>query len=123
VYFPKYVTTNSRYSDPAVRVYKIATRAAKFRKAYRLVLSHNVVEGQYWGVQGTNWTTPPILQGTYSSVHRHGRRLRAYRDGAHIHLVSWRHGGAVYWVSNTLSDALTNEQMLEIASTLTRDFS
>ena len=122
IFFPKYVTTNSRYADPGVRTYKVATRAAKFRKAYRLVLSHNVVEGQYWGVQGTNWTTPPILQGPHEIVERHGRKLGVYKDGQRIHVVSWRHDGAVYWVTNTLSDALTNTQMLEIASTLTNDF-
>jgi len=123
IYFPKYVTTQSRYADPAVRVYKVADRAAKFRKAYRLVLSHNVVEGQYWGVQATNWPTPPILQAEHKVVTRHGRKLGVYRDGSKITLVSWRHEDAVYWVSNTLSGALTNTQMLEIASTLTNDFS
>ncbi|MEO6496550.1 MAG: LCP family protein [Solirubrobacteraceae bacterium] len=123
IYFPKYVTTQSRYADPAVRVYKVADRAAKFRKAYRLVLSHNVVEGQYWGVQATNWPTPPILQAKHEVVTRHGRKLGVYRDGSKITLVSWRHENAVYWVSNTLSGALTNMQMLEIASTLTNDFS
>lgn len=123
IYFPKYATTQSRYANPAVRVYKVADRAAKFRKAYRLVLSHNVVEGQYWGVQATNWPTPPILQAKHKVVVRHGRRLGVYRDGSQITLVSWRRGDAVYWVSNTLSNALTNTQMLEIASTLTNDFS
>lgn len=123
IYFPKYVTTSSRYANPAVRLYRVADRAAKYRKAYRLVLSHNVVEGQYWGIQGTNWPTPPILQGTHTVIKRHGRKLGVYKDGSRINLVSWRHGDAVYWVSNTLSNALTNTQILEIASTLTNDFS
>lgn len=123
IYFPKYVTSSSRYADPGVRTYRVADRAAKYRRAYRLVLSHNVVEGQYWGVQGTDWPTPPILQGTHKVIVRHGRKLGVYRDGSHINIVSWRRGKAVYWVSNTLSNALTNTQMLEIASTLTNDFS
>jgi len=122
IFFPKYVTSSSRYADPGVRTYRVATRAAKFRKAYRLVLSQNVVEGQYWGVQGTTWTTPPILQGPHEVVERHGRRLRVYKDGQRIHVVAWRQGKAVYWVTNTLSNALTNTQMLEIASTLTSSF-
>jgi LCP family protein required for cell wall assembly len=122
IYFPKYVTTTSRYSDPPIRTYVLHDRAAKARRAYRLVLSHNIVEGQYWGVQGTNWPTPPILQAAHSVIERHGRKLGVYRDGQHIHLVSWRHGSAVYWVTNSLSNALTNAQMLEIASTLTREF-
>jgi len=122
IYFPKYVTTSSRYQDPGVYTYKVADRAAKYRKSYRLVLSHNVAEGQYWGVQGTTWPTPPILQGPHDVIKRHGRNLGVYKDGSKIHLVSWRHDDAVYWVKNTLSNALSNAQMLEIASTLTAEF-
>lgn len=124
IYFPKYVTSSSRYeSEKPVRVYKVANRAGEYQRAYRLALSHNIVEGQYWGVQGTDWPTPPILDAPHQVVERHGRKLGVYRDGSRIHLVSWRHDGAVYWVKNTLSNHLTNTQMLEIASTLTNDFS
>ena len=123
VYFPKYVTSTSHYDDPGIRAYTLHDRAAKLRHAYRLVLSHNVAEGQYWGVQGTDWLTPPLLQGTHSFLTRHGRRLAIYKDGSHVHVVSWTHGKDVYWVTNTLADALTNTQMIEIASTLTRGFS
>lgn len=123
IYFPKYVTSSSHYDDPGIRVYKLHDRAAKLRRAYRLVLSHNVVEGQYWGVQGTDWVTPPLLQGTRSTLTRHGRKLAVYKDGAHVHVVAWRHGKAVYWVTNTLANGLTNRQIIEIASTLTRTFS
>jgi len=122
IYFPKYITTSSRYSDPPVRAYTLHNRAAKLQHAYRLVLSANVAEGQYWGVEGTDWEMPPILQGTHVVIKRHGRKLGVYHNGKHIHVVSWRRGHAVYWVSNTLADALTNDQILEIASTLTREF-
>jgi LCP family protein required for cell wall assembly len=122
IYFPKYITTSSRYQEPGVYVYKVADRAAKYRKSYRLVLSHNTVEGQYWGVQGTDWPEPPILQGPHTEEERHGRKLDVYRDGAHIQLVAWHKDGGTYWVKNTLSNALTNAQMLEIASTLTSEF-
>lgn len=123
IYFPKYVTSSSRYDDPGIRAYKLHDRAAKLRHAYRLVLSHNVVKGQYWGVQGTDWVTPPLLQGTHSTLTRHGRKLAIYKDGAHVHVVAWRHRKAVYWVTNTLADGLTNRQIIEIAATLTRNFS
>jgi len=122
LYFPKYVTSSSRYDNPGIRAYTLHDRAAKLRHAYRLVLSANPVEGQYWGIQGTDWPSPPILQGTHSLLTRHGRRLGVYKDGSRVHLVSWRRGKGVYWVVNTLSDALTNAQMIEIASTLTRTF-
>lgn len=123
LYFPKYVTSSSHYDNPGIRVYTLHDRAAKLRRAYRLVLAANVAQGQYWGVQGTGWPSPPILQGTHSLLTRHGRRLGIYKNGSRVHLVSWRHGKGVYWVINTLSDDLSNAQMIEIAATLTRNFS
>jgi hypothetical protein len=120
VYFPTLLTTTSRYQQPAMRLYTIHDRAAKPHRAYRIVLSSNPVEGQYWGVQGTTWRSPPILQDTHDTVLRRGRRLSVYRDGSRIRLAAWRTRHAVYWVSNSLSLSLTNSQMLEIAATLGR---
>ena len=120
LYFPSLVTTSSRYSNPALRIYTVHDRAARPHRAYRLVLSANTIEGQYWGVQGMTWRTPPILEAKHDRVTRRGRRLSVYRDGARIRLVAWHSGHSVYWVSNTLSMSLDNSQMLEIAATLVR---
>jgi hypothetical protein len=32
-----------------------------------------------------------------------------------VHAIAWRQGGALYWVTNTLLEDLTNQQMLGIA--------
>jgi LCP family protein required for cell wall assembly len=122
IYFPKYLTSLSRYDNPGIRLYTLHDRAAKLRHAYRIVVVANAVLGQYWGVEGTDWVTPPLLQGTHSFIHRHGRKLEIYKNGSHVNVVAWHSGKFVYWVSNTLSDLLPNRQMLEIASTLTRKF-
>jgi hypothetical protein len=36
-------------------------------------------------------------------------------DGSHIHVVGWRSGGVLYWVTNTLLEELSNAQMLAVA--------
>ena len=77
-------------------------------------------EGQYYGIQGTTWQTPPILDGKHSTAALGGRSFHVYLDGAHIRLVSWHTARGVYWVSNTLSRDITNRQMLGIARSLTR---
>ena len=41
-----------------------------------------------------------------------------YRDGKRIRLVAWRTPKAVYWVSNTLTQSLSTQQMLGIAGSL-----
>jgi hypothetical protein len=44
-----------------------------------------------------------------------GRTFELFYDGSRLRLVSWRSGNAVYWVSNTLLQSLTNAQMLALA--------
>ena len=37
-----------------------------------------------------------------------------------LSLAAWRTSEGVYWISNTLTDTLSNQQMLGIAASLTR---
>ena len=43
-----------------------------------------------------------------------GRNYELFYDGSRLRLVAWRRK-AVYWVSNTLLQSLTNRQMLALA--------
>ena len=47
-----------------------------------------------------------------------GRTYQRYFDGRRIRLIAWSTQQAVYWVSNTLSQRLTNRQMMDIARSL-----
>ena len=38
-----------------------------------------------------------------------------YRDGPRTRLVAWLSDGAAYWVSNTLSETLSERQLLAVA--------
>jgi hypothetical protein len=49
-----------------------------------------------------------------------GRTYELFFDGDRLRLVAWRTPRAVYWVSNTLLQTLTNRQMLGIALSLRR---
>ncbi len=122
LYFPVRATRPARFTtqDPHPHVYKIRDRAGKEHSAYRLVMVHNQLEGQYYGVQGTTWKTPPLLAKPTSTRIVNGRRLRLYRDGSRLRFVAWSTDRAVYWVSNTLTTNLSNDQMLGIAASLQR---
>ena len=76
--------------------------------------------GQYYGVQGTDWKAPPILDDPSEIAHMRGRRYELFYDGSRLRLVAWRTERGVYWVSNTLLRTLTNRQMLALARSLTR---
>ena len=88
------------------------------RKHKTIRLTYNLGTGEYWGVQMTDWQDAPVL-----SDKNHARLIkrRAYElhyAGAKLRMVVLRHGGASYWVVNTLSNKLSNETMLAIAKGL-----
>ena len=69
----------------------------------------------YWGIQATSWTDAPLLDGPTVTRTIRGREYRLFFNGSHLHVVAFEADGAVYWVTNTLLDALSNETMLAIA--------
>jgi polyisoprenyl-teichoic acid--peptidoglycan teichoic acid transferase len=124
-YAPAWITPHGRYPQstnvaPAPRLYSIRDRAGKRHQAYRLVVTENEIKGQYYGIQGTTWRRPPILDGTHTTQRMAGRSYRVYNDGRHIRLVAWDTPRGVYWVSNSLSRAVSNRRMLGLARSLTR---
>ena len=79
-----------------------------------MVISYGLV-GEYYGIQGTTWRRPPILD-SGSETRRMGKRtFHVHYDGDRVRLVEWRTSKGVYWVSNTLLQSLTERQMLAIA--------
>jgi LCP family protein required for cell wall assembly len=117
-YFPTLRTRTAAYEGRSARTYRLRDADGERHDAYRLTLHHGF--GDYYGVQGTTWLDPPILDDEHQTVVRGRRRLRVYRDGRRVRLVAWRTHAAVYWVSNTLTRSLSEEQMLEIAASLRR---
>jgi LCP family protein required for cell wall assembly len=120
IYAPRRITPKGSFpaSTPAApnpRRYVIADPSGRRHAAYRIVVAEDVEQGQYYGVQGTTWKTPPILAATHQTRRIAGRTFSLYTNGGHLRLVAWRTPKAVYWVSNTLSVDLSNAQMLDIA--------
>ena len=44
-----------------------------------------------------------------------GREYEIFVDGENVKLVAWHRGENTYWVSNSLQQSLTNDQMMGIA--------
>ncbi|MBI5104099.1 MAG: LCP family protein [Solirubrobacterales bacterium] len=122
VYFPARLSPEGYYTTirPSPRAYTIRDRAGGKHRAYRLVVVENELEGQYYGIQGTTWRTPPALAHPTGRTKVRGRTLLLYRDGKRLRYVAWKRKDAVYWVSNSLSLSLTNAQMTGIAGSLVR---
>jgi LCP family protein required for cell wall assembly len=118
-YFPTLRYSGSRYAGTEPRIYRIEDEKGKKHRAYRLVVSKGVV-GEYYGVQGTTWREPPILDDPSETRTVNGRKLELHYDGRRLRLVAWRTKRAVYWVSNTLTQSLSTRQMIGIAASLKR---
>jgi polyisoprenyl-teichoic acid--peptidoglycan teichoic acid transferase len=118
-YFPTLRYHGSRYAGTEPRIYGIRDERGKLHRAYRLVVSKGVI-GEYYGIQGTTWRAPPILDDPSETRKVNGRKLELHYDGRRLRLVAWRTKRAVYWVSNTLTQSLSTRQMIAIAASLRR---
>jgi LCP family protein required for cell wall assembly len=133
IYFPRLVRSGSNYCSTGTsicpveygagaasypRAYLLHDRHGVAHYAYRMTLVMNPIFGQYYGVQGTTWQNPPILNNPSATKVVNGKQLLLYANGSKLSLVAWRTPQAVYWVSNTLTDDITNRQLVAIAASL-----
>jgi LCP family protein required for cell wall assembly len=121
VYYPKLAALGSTYvsDQDSPRAYSLTDRGGHRYKAYRLVVRYQGL-GQYYGIQGTTWKSPPILDDPSERRREGGRTYELFYDGGRLRLVGWRTPRGVYWVSNTLLRTLTNRQMLALARSARR---
>jgi hypothetical protein len=113
VLFPRLRTKGSLYAGPP-RVYRLWSDGKPYA-SYRMVLNRALGVGEYYGIQGTTWKDPPILEDP-SETRKIGRReYELHYDGDRLRLVAWRTDKGSYWVSNTLLQSLSEAQMLGIA--------
>jgi len=122
VYYPKARLargTSGYTKNGSPRSYEIFDRNRNRYRAYRIVLYAGEI-GQFYGVQGTTWKAAPILDNPTDEVRMRNRTYRRYFDGGKIRLIAWETPKAVYWVSNSLQQKLTNRQMMDVARSLER---
>jgi LCP family protein required for cell wall assembly len=113
-YYPTLRLTGSAYADNP-RTYKITDLKHRRHNAYRMVIDRGTL-GDFYGVEGMTWKNPPILAKPTGKQTINGRKFLLFTDGGRLRLVAWRTRRAAYWISNTLTLALNNDQMLAIAA-------
>jgi hypothetical protein len=114
VYYPTTIIAGSTYPQ-APRAYNLAdpARALNERAAYKYVLK--TPSGEYYGLQGLAWKDPPILNEPHETKKFGDREYNLYYDNDRLRMISWATDAGVYWVSNTLLQSLTADQMVAIA--------
>jgi polyisoprenyl-teichoic acid--peptidoglycan teichoic acid transferase len=119
VFYPTLLLNSSQFAQPP-RVYKLRGPDGKKYGAYRMVMRRTNANGEYYGIQGTTWKNPPILDKPTGTRTVDGREYQLYFAGDRLRLVAWRTPKAAYWVSNTLLQTLTKKQMMAIARSARR---
>jgi len=97
-----------------VRTYDLRDKEDHLKHAYVVVWQQNSLGG-YYDLEGTDWLDPPLIAHPDETRKIAGRTYLFFSDGGHLHTIAWREGRALYWVTNTLLEDLTNQQMLGIA--------
>jgi len=123
-FYPSVMAANSVYLDES-REYDICVEGPiegdcdVTEAAYKLVIQLNSdFLPEYYGVMGTTWDDPPILRNPSETREIDGREYKLFYDGDRLRLVGFEFEGASYWVNNTLTQAISESDMLEIATTM-----
>jgi LCP family protein required for cell wall assembly len=98
-------------------VYHLRDKEKVRHPAYRMIgIYAPEYEETYFGVQGIRgWEDPPILEGPTETQTVNGREYLIYTDSGKVKIVAWHRGENTYWISNSLQQSLTNEQMMGVA--------
>jgi LCP family protein required for cell wall assembly len=102
-------------SQEGVRVFK------PLKHKHEVAMTFEIQAGgfpQYWQIEETNWTTPPILANPSGKLVHHHRTYLLYTTGGAIQMVALRTPKATYWVVNTILNQLSNSTMIAIAESL-----
>ena len=68
---------------------------------------------EYYGVMGTKWTRARRSSRTRARPGKIGdREYLLFYEGNQLQVVGWKTKEAAYWVSNTLTGSLTEDQMI-----------
>jgi polyisoprenyl-teichoic acid--peptidoglycan teichoic acid transferase len=118
IFYPTLLEVGSDYAQKP-RVYKINGKGdeappAAERAAYKWVFSLPTI-GDYYGFEGTRWKDPPLLSNPSDTKTIGDRDYKLYYDGDRLRMVAWQTDQGSFWVSNSLIETLSNEDMLKIA--------
>jgi polyisoprenyl-teichoic acid--peptidoglycan teichoic acid transferase len=120
IWVPTVVAPYSVYSADS-RQYDIKDEDDKKQPAYKMVIEYANPDrvSEYYGVQGTTWSDPPILDDPSETREIDGRDYDIYYDGDRVRMVAWHDDeDNSYWISNTLAQTLDESQMLAIAASM-----
>jgi len=95
VYYPRRLVPRSSFAEDTPRTYTITGTDDKRYRAYKMVVFTGYI-GEYYGVQGTSWRDPPILQHESETRKIRGREYKLYYNGDRLRMVAWQTDRGAY---------------------------
>jgi polyisoprenyl-teichoic acid--peptidoglycan teichoic acid transferase len=97
-----------------LRLYDIRDQRGQIHPIYTIVIDRGEL-GQFYDVQGTNWTDPPLLNDPGQTVQVGSRTYELFYAGEQVRVIAWHEAGAVYWIENTLTNNVSPRALLAMA--------
>ena len=119
VFYPTRLVPESTVDDDS-RAFPIDGPGNDVYHGYKIVVDRpgGSIPTEYYGVSGTDWQDPPILANPSESREIDGREYLLYYDGSRLRMIAWKTKRESYWVNNTLSQTLTEPEMISIATSM-----
>jgi len=87
------------------------------KPAFRMLYAFNSSEDQVMGITETSWLNAPAASKGLELAHD-GTVFTVVRNDQKVERVWWKVDGVLYWVSNTLSHMLDQDEMVKIAESM-----
>ncbi len=112
--YPRVRDANAEAEPDVLRLYRIHDRQGHVHPIYAIVVDRGGL-GEYYDVQGSSWTDPPLLSDPGQTVQIGTRTYSLYYAGEQIRTIAWHEAGAAYWIQNTLANSIGPREMLAMA--------
>ncbi len=112
--YPTVRDANASAQPDKLRLYAIRDQQGHIHPIYVVVIDRGAL-GQFYDVQGTSWTEPPLLGNPGQTIRVGSRTYELFYAGEQVRVIAWHEGGAVYWIENTLTENVSPRAMLAMA--------
>jgi polyisoprenyl-teichoic acid--peptidoglycan teichoic acid transferase len=124
IYYPTKLTPGSEIlgpdlTPPESRAFPIDGPGNEVYHGYKFVVQVPTDGYEaYYGMSGTDWPDPPILDHPDETRTINGTDYLLSWDGPQLRLIGWKTDQGSYWIENTLLNALAPGQMFAIAESM-----
>jgi LCP family protein required for cell wall assembly len=112
--YPRARDATAEAEPDTLRVYDLHAQHGHPYPTYVIVIDRGGL-GEYYDVQGSAWTDPPLLNDPSQTVQIGSRTYDLYYAGEQIRTIAWHEDGAAYWIQNTLTNGVGPREMLAMA--------